>query len=422
MTAPALVADLPDYAAPLFEPHRYKVLWGGRGAGRSWSVARALLIEAATTPLRVLCTREFQVSIADSVHRLLTDQIARLGLPYQVTQREIRHPNGSLFIFEGLRHNVTKIKSMEGIDRCWVEEAERVSAASWDVLIPTIRAPGSEIWVTFNPDLESDPTYQRLIVNPPPDAWVARVSADDNPWFPDTLRAERAYLYRVDPDAASHVWGGECRHASNAQILRGKWVVDAFEPGDDWDGPYHGMDFGFSQDPSTMVRAWIHERRLYLEHEAYRVGLELDDTAPYMQREVPGCHAYVIRADSARPETISYLARHGLPRIEAAPKWAGSVEDGIAHLRAYEQIVIHPRCTHAIDEARHYAYKTDARTGDVLPAIVDANNHVIDALRYALSPLIKHDDTTGLLSFYTQQAASLAASTHQSSEPAHART
>lgn len=382
-------ADLPAYAEELFRPHRYKVLYGGRGAARSWSVARALLIEASQRPLRVLCTRELQTSIRDSVHQLLKDQMALMGLPFTATEREIRHANGSLFLFEGLRYNVTKIKSLEGVDRCWVEEAERISAESWQVLIPTIRKAGSEIWVTFNPDRQEDATYQRFITHPPPDAWVRRVSADDNPWFPDELAAEREYLYRVDPDSAAHVWGGETREATDAQVLRGKWISEEFTPGPLWGGPYQGMDFGFAVDPTTMVRLWVHERRLYVEHELYRVGLELDDTAAAAKRAIPEAEKYVTRADSARPETISYLSRHGLPRIEGVKKWQGSVEDGIAHLRQYEQIVIHPRCKNAIAEARAYSYKVDERSGDVLPTIVDANNNCWDAARYALAPLIQ---------------------------------
>lgn len=381
--------QLPAYARGFFRPARYKVVYGGRGAGRSWSAARALLIQGAQRPLRILCARELQTSIRDSVHRLLTDQAAAMGLPYQATKAELVHPNGTLIIFEGLRHNVTKIKSMEGIDVAWVEEAERVSEESWNVLIPTIRKEGSEIWVTFNPDLETDPTYRRFVLQPPPGAWVQKVSALDNPWLPDTLKAERDYLYRVDPDAAAHVWGGECRQATDAQILRGKWTVEEFEPGEGWDGPYHGADFGFAQDPTTLVRLWIYGRTLYLERESYAVGLELDHTAARWSRDVPGAADHVVRADSARPESISYLKRHGFPRIEAAAKWKGSVEDGIAHLRQYEQIIIHPRCTHAADEARHWSYKVDSRTGDVLPVVADGSEHIWDAVRYALAPLIK---------------------------------
>ena len=329
------VAELPEYAEGLFRPQRYKVLWGGRGAARSWSVARALLIEASQRTLRVLCTRELQTSIRDSVHQLLKDQAALLGLPFAATEREIRHRNGSLFLFEGLRYNVTKIKSLEGIDRCWVEEAERISAESWKVLIPTIRKEGSEIWVTFNPDREEDATYQRFIVHPPPDAWVLKVSSDDNPWLPKELAAERAYLYAVDPESAAHVWGGETRQASDAQVLKGKWIVEEFTPGPLWGGPYQGMDFGFAVDPTTLIRVWVHERRLYVEYELYRVGLELDDTAHSALLAVPDAEKYATRADSARPETISYLRRNGLPKLEGVKKWPGSVEDGVAHLRQF---------------------------------------------------------------------------------------
>jgi phage terminase large subunit len=390
-------ATLPEYAECLFQPARYKVLYGGRGAGRSWSVARALLISAAERTLRVGCFRELQTSIKDSVHRVLTDQIDLLELPgFDVTDREIRHANGSLFLFDGLRHNATKIKSLEGIDIAWVEEAERVSKSSWDILIPTIRKPKSEIWVTFNPDLETDPTYQRFIAKTPPDAIVVKVSAADNPWFPEELARERDYLYSVDPDAAAHVWGGDCRKASGAQILRDKWVVESFEPEASWDGPYHGADFGFSQDPNTLVKCWVapgtltnSTGRLMIEYEAYRIGQDTDAIADAWMREVPECERHVIRADSARPETISYLRRHGFPSMTGVDKWKGSVEDGIAFLRQFERIVIHPRCTHTADEARHYSYKVDERTGDVLPDIVDRHNHCVDSLRYALAPMIQ---------------------------------
>jgi phage terminase large subunit len=345
------------------------------------------------------------------VHRLLADQVALLGLQYEVLQSEIRHPNGTLFIFEGLRHNATKIKSIEGIDICWVEEAERVSEASWAILVPTIRKDGSEIWVTFNPDLETDPTYVRFVKSPPPDSWVVKVNGHNNPFFPEALRLERAYLRAVDPDAAAHVWGGDCRQASEAQILRGKWKVEEFEPvtraslppelPEDlaatlvWDGPYHGADFGFAQDPTTLIKVWIYARTLYVEREAYRIGLDIDATAAFWTEQVPGCDEYVVRADNARPESISYLRRHGVPRIVGAPKWAGSVEDGVAHLRQYEQIIIHPRCVNTANEARHYSYKVDKLTGDVLREIVDKHNHCFDAIRYGLGPMIKPEPSAG---------------------------
>lgn len=393
-----LRAQLPAYAAELFRPHRYKVLWGGRAGTRSWTVARALLIKAASKPLRILCTREFQASISASVHQLLKDQIALLGLDgFEITDREIRHACGSQFLFEGLRYNIGKIKSLEGIDICWVEEAEFITDASWKVLVPTIRKEDSEIWVTFNPDEETDATYQRFVANPPPDTWVHHSTSWDNPWLTRELEAERDYAYKVDPDSADHVWGGQCRKISHAQILKGKWFVEEFEPGEGWQGPYQGADFGFSEDPAAAIRAYVHERVLYVRNEMYRFHLEIDHYKGATVTSIPDFDRYVTRADSSRPDSISYLRRHGLPRIVGAKKGPNSIEDGIAHLRSYERIVIHPSCKHFQDEAKHYSYEVDEKSGDVLPDIIDKWNHLMDSLRYAVEPLIKPKRRVGLV-------------------------
>lgn len=392
--------QLPDWCTPLFGPMRYKVSYGGRGASRSWSFSRALLIRAAERKTRVLCTRELQSSLRDSVHQLLRDQIDLMELPgFRVTDREIRHVNGSLFLFEGLRNNVTKIKSLEGIDICWVEEAERITKESWDVLIPTIRKDGSEIWVTFNPDQEDDATYQRFIVRPPKNAWVVKVSWEDNPWLTDVLREEKDYAYAVDQESADHVWGGNIRQITDAQILHGKWRIEEFtvpyRTDTDgqrvplWSGPYQGMDFGFASDPFAAVRLWIHDQVLYVDQEIFRVHLELDYIVDEIAGTIPDFHRFKTRGDSARPDSISYLRRHGLGRLVGAKKLQGSVEDGVAHLRSYRAIVIHPRCRNFADEAKRYSYKVDPMTKDVLPIIIDKHNHLMDAARYALQPLIR---------------------------------
>ncbi len=391
--------QLPLYAERVRVPHRYKVLYGGRGAARSWTFARLGLLEAAQRKVRFLCCREIQNSIRDSVHRLLTDQIDLLQLPgFRVLEKEIRHTvTGSLFVFEGLRYNVNRIKSYEGVERAWVEEAEKVSDISWRTLIPTIRRPGSEIWVSFNPDQDDDPTYKRFVANSPPDSLVLKVGWEDNPWFPETLRREKDYDYKVDPEAASNTWGGETRADTDAQILHGKWRVDAFEPREHWHGPYQGADWGFSVHPTTLVRVWIGDNRLWIEYEAYKVGVDVGYRTSRLFEEIPFARSTKIRADNARPETISSMRNGGLDgggwehwEIEAADKWPGSVEDGITHLRSYEEIIIHPRCKHAIDEARHYSYKVDKLTGDVLREIVKKHDHIWDAVRYALAPVIRN--------------------------------
>lgn len=394
--------QLPPWAADFAKPSRYKVAWGGRGSAKSHTFARMLLLQAAEKPLRILCARELQISIKDSVHRLLADLVSAMGLDdkFEVGQSFLRGKNGSDFIFKGLRHNAAEIKSTEGIDRVFVEEASAVSDDSWKLLIPTIRAPGSEIWAVFNPDQASDPVYRRFVIDPPDNAIVRRVNYDDNPWFPPELEAERAYLARVDPDAYAHVWLGECRTHTEAQVLGGKWHVDIFEPEADWDGPYYGADWGFAQDPSTLVKCWIKDRVLYVEHEAWGVEISLDNTPELFDR-VPGARAAIVYADCARPETINHLRERGYAGMTAAKKWSGSVEDGVEFLRSFEKIVIHDRCKHAIEEARLWSYKTDRLTGDVLPALKPGNDHVVDAIRYSLSTLIRsrksalylHEDT-----------------------------
>jgi phage terminase large subunit len=205
----------------LFEPHRYKVLYGGRGGKKSWDMARALLILGTKSPERILCTREFQNSISDSVHKLLSDQITELGLNsfYQVLQTSIKGPNNTEFLFAGLRHNISNLKSYEGVTKVWVEEAQNTSKNSWKTLIPTIRREGSEIWASFNPELEEDETYQRFVINPPPNAKVLKVGWQDNPWFPDVLRQEMDYLKEKDYDSYLNVWEGYCRQTLDGAVF-----------------------------------------------------------------------------------------------------------------------------------------------------------------------------------------------------------
>ncbi len=218
-----VVADFPAKLAPLFQPKRFAVLHGGRGGAKSWGVARALLIQGANTPLRILCTREVQKSMRDSVHRLLKDQIVALGLEsfYEVLDTEIRGKNGTLFVFSGLAsHTVDSIKSYEGVDRVWVEEAHGVSKKSWDTLIPTIRKAGSEIWMTLNPDMDTDETYVRFIAAPDPDSVVIEVNWRDNPWFPEVLEQERLKHKARDPEGYEHVWEGKPRRVAEGAIYR----------------------------------------------------------------------------------------------------------------------------------------------------------------------------------------------------------
>lgn len=389
----SVAVQIPEIFDFLFDPPlgalRYRGAYGGRGSAKSWQFARALLIHGAQQPLRILCGREYQASLRDSVHQLLTDQIGTMGLDalYSVQQSGIWGTNGTEFLFKGFKRDVAQIKSTEGIDILWVEEAQSTSDESWRVLIPTVRKPGSEIWLTWNPDLVTDPTHRRFIEDPPTRSIIRQVNYTDNPWLPDVLDEEQRELARKDPEAHAHVWGGEPWRRSDAEVLAGKWKVDEFEPKSHWQGPYFGGDYGFANDPCILVKLWIADDRLYLEYAEGTPKMDNDDTER-LWRTVPGAAEHTIRADSARPETTNELRKRGL-KVESAPKWEGSVKDGIAHLRSYEAIVIHPRCKRAIAEARLWRYKTDPRTGDVLPVLLDGNEHTWDASRYALAPLIK---------------------------------
>lgn len=214
-------AEFPVKFQGLFKPSRYKVYYGGRGGAKSWCIARALLLMGGKRAIRVLCAREYQNSISQSVHKLLSDQIYALGIEsfYEITQTSIRGANGTEFSFAGLKNNIANIKSFEGVDYCWVEEAQTVSKTSWDILIPTIRKEGSEIWICFNPELETDETYQRFVVNPPENAVVQKVNWSDNPWFPEVLRLEKDALKMRDTQAYNTVWEGICRQTVDGAIF-----------------------------------------------------------------------------------------------------------------------------------------------------------------------------------------------------------
>jgi len=381
--------DLAAAFRGLFDPWRYKILYGGRGGAKSWGVGRALVILGAQRPLRILCAREFQTSIKDSVIALLKDQIRRLGLKNRYTfgTTYIEGKNGTDFIFKGLRINPDEIKSLEGVDICWVEEAQRVSEASWTYLIPTIRKEGSEIWATLNPVDDDDATYARFILNTPPNTLLINVNWRDNPWFPKTLDDERLYCLSADPDAYEWIWEGKPRKISDAVIFKGKFSIETFEAPKDARFML-GADWGFGPDPTVLIRCFEQGKSLYVDHESYALGLDLNQIAQTWRAAVPGCDKWPIEADSSQPQTINHVKDFGF-RIGPAKKWPGSVEDGIAFLRKYERIVVHERCYYTGQEMRLYSYKTDRITQEVLPVILDKNNHCMDALRYAVGRKIR---------------------------------
>lgn len=367
---------------------RYKVAYGGRGSGKSWSMGACLIAKSLEKKCRILCTRQLQTSIAQSVHKLLSDTINRLGLDdrFEITQNVIRCDNGSEFYFKGIQNNINEIKSIEGINYCWVEEAQSVTKDSWDVLIPTIRAEGSEIWVSFNPDREEDATYQNFVTTKRDDCISVLVNYTDNPFFPETLRKEMEYCKSVDYGKYEHIWLGKTVINTEAQVFHDKFELKEFETPENAT-LFFGSDWGFANDPTTLVRCFIQDQCLYIDYESGGVGIEFEEI-PALFKKVPQSDRWEIRADSARPETISYVARQGF-KIKPCPKWKGSVEDGIEYIRSFRRIYIHPRCKNTYKEFEFYSYKQDKNTGDILPIVLDKDNHYIDALRYALNPYIQ---------------------------------
>lgn len=397
--------ELPPKLIPVFTGKaRYRGAYGGRGSGKTRSFAlmtavRAYMFAEAGVSGMVLCGREYMNSLEDSSMEEVKQAIQSepwLDAYFDIGEKYIRTKNRRVsYAFAGLRHSLNSIKSKARVLIAWVDEGEDVSETAWIKLGPTVREAGSEIWITWNPERDGSPTDTRFRKTPPAGAKIVQLNHSDNPWFPDVLEEERRKdQENLDDQTYAWIWDGAYRENSEAQILAGKYRVQEFQPGKGWDGPYFGIDWGFSQDPTAGVKCWIHDRCLYIEHEAGKVGLENDDIAEYMIKRLPDIERHVIRADSARPETISHVKGTGggvrkcLPRIVGVEKWKGSVEDGIAHLRSYKEIIIHPRCVKTLHEARTYSYKVDRLTGDVLTDIVDKDNHYIDAVRYALGPLI----------------------------------
>ncbi len=379
----------PRVFAPLLHAKRYKGAHGGRGSGKSHFFADLWLDESVRMRLDMVCLREHQKSLQFSVKKLLESKIERnnAGAYFDVQDKRILAKIGGVTIFEGMQsHTADSIKSLEDFDRSWFEEAHRASQRSIDLLRPTIRKPGSELWFSWNPENPTDPVEKLLRGGPDGKAdipesarCVVEANYRDNPWFPDELRKEMEWDQRRDPDKFAHVWLGGFQRNSEARVFR-NWKVEEF------DTPAGatfrlGADWGFAVDPSVLVRCFLDGRRLYIDHEAYMVGCEID-LLPDLFDRVPDSRNWFITADSARPETIIYMRKHGFPKINAAIKGPRSLEEGVEFLKSFD-IVVHPRCQHVIDELSMYAYQRDELTGQILPKLADKDNHTIDALRYA---------------------------------------
>ena len=387
--------DLPEKLSFLFEPHRYKVAYGGRGSGKSWGAAISLLAQGAQRPLRILCAREFQNSISDSVHALLADQIKKLGLEgfYEVQNTAIYGKNGTEFLFAGLKHNVTKIKSFEGVDVCWVEEAQTTSKSSWDVLIPTIRKNGSEIWITFNPELDTDETYKRFVVNPPSNAKVVKVNWSDNPWFPDVLREEMEDLKARDIDAYLNVWEGNTRQVLDGAVYANELrkaqeesrikdvIIDKSIPVSTfWDLGWSDMtSIWFVQViPGGEVRVIDFYQDCQKPIDFYTALLQ---TKGYTYRDhwLPHDAEHKNMTGRSVKEIVENM---GLP-VRITPKL--SIADGInaARMLMNRCYFDQTKCAEGLQALRHYRYDVDPDTKMFsTKPLHDQHSHAADAFRY----------------------------------------
>lgn len=391
-----LQIQTPRWALPLLQGQdghpRYRGAKGGRASGKSHFFAEAVIERQLMNPnTRVVCIREVQRSLKFSAKQLLEDKISALGVEhlFEIQNTEINNLRGNgIIIFQGMQdHTADSIKSLEGFDIAWCEEAQSLSKRSIELLDPTMRKDGAELWFSWNPRSPSDAVEQVFQDND--NKCIVHVNYSDNPFAPQSMIDLAETAKERDFDRYAHVWLGEYETVNEAQVFYGKWKVEDFEPMQGWDGPYLGVDFGFRPDPLVAIKCWVYDETLYIEKEAYGVGIEIDDTHNFICKHIPEFDRYTCRADSAEPKTISYLQRHGFPRMEGVKKWPNSIQEGIRFIRGFKSVIIAPNCKGAIDDFRLYSHKVDKLSGDILPDVIDANNHAPDAIRYAIAPLIK---------------------------------
>jgi phage terminase large subunit len=384
---------LPPKLKPVFiGPADVRGAYGGRGSAKTRSFAKMAAVWGYRFGMEgvsgiILCARQFMNSLDDSsleeVKRAIQEE-PFLADYYEIGERYIKSKDGRIsFAFAGLDRSIASIKSKGRILLCWVDEAEPVAEAGWSILVPTLREEGTgwnaELWVTWNPARKGAPVESRFRGSSDPRIKVVELNWRDNPRFPATLDRARLRDQSQRPEQYAHIWEGGYDERPGSLVFR-NWKVETFERPP---GTIHrlGADWGFSIDPSVMVRCDIEGNRLYVDWESWALGCEIVNL-PELFMVIPEAEKWPSTADSARPETISHMNRHGFPKMRAAIKGPKSLEEGVSFLQSFD-IVVHPRCVHVIEELTLYRYKTDPLTGEILPILEDKNNHCIDALRYA---------------------------------------
>jgi phage terminase large subunit len=379
---------VPDWAVPLLSPARFKGICGGRGGAKSHTVAELQLMLQAKHPNRnLVCLREIQKSLKDSSKRLLEDKIKDMGLQtyFDIKSTEIRSRKGAgIILFMGMADaTAVTIKSLEGMDCAWFEEAQTLTKKSMDILHPTIRKEGSEIWYTWNPTNDKDPVQSMFYgkKGPPDDSILIKVNYDRNPFASKALLAQAALDKKNDPNKYAYIWGGETEKHVEARIFKRVRQEDFETPANAI--LRFGADWGFSADPTVLLRMFIDGDRLFIDHEAYEIGCEIDDT-PSLFGSVPMADKhYRIVAGSDRPERISHIRSRGFNAVGAV-RGPNSVMEGVAYLQNFTEIVVHTRCPHTWEEFTNYKHPIDPITNLVIPRLPTAKNHVIEAARYGV--------------------------------------
>jgi len=387
---PDLEIKVPSKMLPLFtNTKRYAVIYGGRSSSKSWSVAVYVILRAYKSKIRILCCREFQVSISKSSRQLLVDTINRMGLSsfFKITDNSIKGNNGSEIIFTGLYNNLDSVKSTENIDLAWIEESQSVSRRSIEVLTPTVRAIGSQLIFTLNREQEEDVITADFINKEREDTLKIEINYLDNPFCPQVMIDEANLCMESSTDDYNHIWLGQCVKHSDAQVFKNKWKIKYFELPEDTTY-YYGMDLGYSQDPTAIVKCFIIDKDLYIAKETGGIGIEI--TNLHLLLENICSKSDLINADNSRPETISHIKHVDGYNIVGYPKL--KIIEGIEYIRSFNNIYVHQSCENMIKEFRLYSYKIDERSGQITDVIKGGDDHFLDALRYSLFNCIKRKE------------------------------
>lgn len=390
--------EIPEILLPIFEPMRYKILWGGRSSGKSITICLFLLLQGMQRSCKILCTREYQSSISDSIYSALVGLINVHNLHdyYHITQNSItgkqQHNQHTSFIFKGLARDINSIKSMDGIDYCFIEEAQTIKEKDWDILIPTIRKNGSEILMAFNPTDVNGYTYKEFALKDRHNALKIEINYPDNPFNSQVILDEINQLKELDYAKYEHIYLGVPLDATEDVIFKGRFKIDDlcveyntvdFIYKSQKVYPLYGIDFGFSSDPTAIIELFMLDNDIiYINREIYEHKLLITDYIATIEKHMPESLKKKFSCDSARPDSIAQLNYFGL-NAEPALKNKGSIEAGIEYLKG-KQIIINPKCKHTIYEFYNYRYKIDKNTSQITTDIIDANNHIIDSVRYGL--------------------------------------